>query len=78
MSDSLRPSVVAFLVLYSSILGFLIFYPLQLEEQARVSRQVLQLHTRIWPGVAVVALPKCHCYQPLSDFPLTTGSLFVY
>jgi len=57
-------AVVAFLALYSFILGFLIFYPLQqellssqdLEEQARISRQILQLHTRIWPGVAVVAL----------------------
>lgn len=57
-------TVVLFLVIYSLILGFLIFYPIQqelsggasLEEQARVSHQVLQLHKRVWPGVLIVAI----------------------
>ncbi|MBI5167310.1 MAG: methyl-accepting chemotaxis protein [candidate division NC10 bacterium] len=57
-------TVILFLVIYSLILGFLIFYPIQqelstgasLEEQARVSHQVLQLHKRVWPGVLIVAI----------------------
>lgn len=56
--------MVLFMVIYSLVLGFLIFYPLQqelsggasLEEQARVSHQVLQLHKRVWPGVLIVAI----------------------
>ncbi len=54
--------VLSFLI-YSAILGFIIFYPLSsefsaaasFEEQARLSSQVLQLHARLWPAVVVVA-----------------------
>ena len=56
--------VVFFLVLYSAILGFLIFYPMKAElERLSDSRlklyladQMLLLHSRLWPGVVAVAL----------------------
>lgn len=55
----------AYIIIYSIILGFIIFYPLyseinspyiDLEEQARVSAFVLYLHKRIWAGLFAVAV----------------------
>ncbi|MEE9543916.1 MAG: hypothetical protein V3V95_09070 [Thermodesulfobacteriota bacterium] len=54
--------VLSFIV-YSIILAFVIFYPLSQEfyasadihEQARISEQVLGLHTRLWPAIFIVA-----------------------
>lgn len=51
-----------FLLFCTFLLGFLIFFPLQrelatfagVEEQAVISRQILMLHKRVWPGVALV------------------------
>ncbi|MFQ5657725.1 MAG: hypothetical protein ACE5G5_09310 [Candidatus Methylomirabilales bacterium] len=56
--------VVFFVLLYSMALGFLIFFPLQQElrtavppeKQAWLAGQILELHSRLWPGVAVVGL----------------------
>lgn len=53
-----------YIVIYSLILGFIIFYPLYIglnaaatpEEEALISNMVLYLHKRVWPGFAVVAL----------------------
>lgn len=54
--------VVFFVLLYSVALGLLIFFPLQQElkaavppeKQAWIAGQILELHARLWPGVAVV------------------------
>lgn len=55
--------VLSFIV-YSIILAFVIFYPLSQEfyasadihEQARISTQVLGLHTRLWPAIFFIAI----------------------
>jgi signal transduction histidine kinase len=55
--------VLSFIV-YSIILAFVIFYPLSQEfyasvnihDQARISEQVLGLHTRLWPAIFIVAI----------------------
>lgn len=52
------------LVVYTLILGFLIFYPLQVEmtagatpeQQVWAADQILQLHRRVWPAVLAVAV----------------------
>lgn len=52
------------IILYSFILGFVIFYPLYqdlnaastIEEQALISSIVLYLHKSFWPGFILVAL----------------------
>lgn len=54
--------VAFFVCLYSIALGFIIFVPLQQElsatvppeKQAWLAGQILELHYRLWPGVAVV------------------------
>lgn len=54
--------VTFFIFLYSMALGFIIFVPLQQElsatvppdKQAWLAGQILELHYRLWPGVAVV------------------------
>jgi HAMP domain-containing protein len=57
-------TVLLFIVGYSLLLGFLMFYPLQQEfaatanpdQQFWIARQVLELHKRFWPAVLVVAV----------------------
>ncbi|MEK6718804.1 MAG: hypothetical protein AABZ16_15075, partial [candidate division NC10 bacterium] len=57
-------TVLLFIVGYSLLLGFLMFYPLQHEfaatanpdQQFWIARQVLELHKRFWPAVLVVAV----------------------
>ncbi len=57
-------TVFLLVLLYTLVLGFLIFYPLEqefmaaarFEEQARLARIVLEFHKRLWPGVFIVAL----------------------
>lgn len=52
------------LVVYTLILGFLIFYPLQIqltagatpEQQVGAADQILELHRRVWPAVLAVAI----------------------
>lgn len=52
------------IILYSFILGFIIFYPLyqdmtaasSIEEQMAISSTVLYLHKSFWPGFVLVAL----------------------
>ncbi|MBI4482845.1 MAG: hypothetical protein HY652_08150 [Acidobacteria bacterium] len=63
-SFQLRSALLSliFLLFCTFLLGFLIFFPLQrelatyagVEEQAVISRQILMLHKRVWPGVALV------------------------
>lgn len=56
--------VFFFVLLYSLPLAFLIFYPLQQElmaatrpeEQVWISRLILELHARMWPGLLAVAV----------------------
>jgi len=53
-----------FVLLYSAALGFLIFSPMQQEltgavpfdKQAWVADQILELHFRVWPGIALVGI----------------------
>lgn len=53
-----------YIILYSIVLGFIIFYPLyndlnaaaSIEEQTRISALVLYLHKRIWIGLLFVAV----------------------
>ncbi|MFQ5735277.1 MAG: HAMP domain-containing protein [Thermodesulfobacteriota bacterium] len=53
-----------YIVIYSAILGFIIFYPLysalnsaaSIDEQARISSMVLFLHKRVWIGFFLVAV----------------------
>ncbi|MBI5641904.1 MAG: hypothetical protein HY954_00350 [Deltaproteobacteria bacterium] len=53
-----------YIIIYSIILGFIIFYPLyselsatkEIEEQVRISAIVLFLHKRIWLGLFIVAV----------------------
>lgn len=57
-------AVFFFLVVYSGVLGFLIFYPIKLEldrvtdpqSQMMISAQILTLHRRVWPGVLAVSV----------------------
>lgn len=57
-------TILVFIVGYSLLLGFLIFYPLQQEfaiaanpdTQFWIARQVLELHKRFWPSVLVVGI----------------------
>lgn len=56
-------TILLFILGYSLVLGFLMFYPLQQElavsanpeQQFWIARQVLELHKRFWPAVLVVA-----------------------
>ncbi|MBI2002131.1 MAG: hypothetical protein HYT85_13965 [candidate division NC10 bacterium] len=56
-------TILLFILGYSLLLGFLMFYPLQQEfaatanpeQQFWIARQVLELHKRFWPAVLVVA-----------------------
>lgn len=61
--------IASFLLIYTILLGFLIFYPLQkaleasvsLEERAAISREILVVHKRLWPGFfAVILLVGLH------------------
>jgi len=62
----LRVALVILLsiLLYSGLLGFLLFYPLMVEFEAApdsqaqfwIARQVLELHQRFWPSMLAVAL----------------------
>ncbi|MFQ5803974.1 MAG: hypothetical protein ACE5JQ_13855 [Candidatus Methylomirabilales bacterium] len=53
-----------FVLLYSAALAFLIFFPMQREltgaipfdKQAWVADQILELHFRVWPGIALVGI----------------------
>ena len=53
-----------FVLLYSAVLGFLIFFPMQqeltavapLDKQALIADQILELHFRVWPGIAMVGI----------------------
>jgi HAMP domain-containing protein len=55
-------TILLFVVAYSLLLGFLIFYPLfeqfdamaSPREQIWIAREVIDLHKRFWPSVAVV------------------------
>ena len=57
-------TILVFIVAYSLLLGFLIFYPLHQEfaaaaspdGQVWIARQVLELHKRFWPSVLVVGI----------------------
>jgi len=57
-------TILMFVVAYSLLLGFLIFYPLfeqfnamaGPEEQIWIAREVIDLHKRFWPSVAVVGI----------------------
>lgn len=65
-ADQLRLAVSLFvyIIVYSIILGFMIFYPLYnmleasttIEEQALISGIVLYLHKRVWLGLFIVAV----------------------
>lgn len=56
--------VFFFILVYSFVLGLVIFLPLQQEldvavrpdEQARIADHILQLHFRLWPAVLIVAI----------------------
>ncbi|MBI4841309.1 MAG: hypothetical protein HY803_09605 [candidate division NC10 bacterium] len=56
-------TILLFILGYSLLLGFLMFYPLQQEfatsanpeQQFWIARHVLELHKRFWPAVLVVA-----------------------
>lgn len=60
----LAMSLFIYIIIYSVILGFIIFYPLyqdlnyatDLEEQTRISAIVLYLHKRVWIGLFVAAM----------------------
>ena len=51
-------------IVYSIILAFIIFYPLSqefyasasIDQQARISAQIITLHTKLWPAVLLVAI----------------------
>lgn len=57
-------TLFTYVIAYSIILGFIIFYPLYrdlygaaaIEEEARLSAIVLYLHKRVWIGMFVVAV----------------------
>lgn len=57
-------TILAFIVAYSFLLGFLLFYPLQQEFAASanpeqrfwIAREVLELHKRFWPSVLGVGI----------------------
>lgn len=57
-------SLILSFIIYSIILAFVLFYPLardfyasaNIQEQAVISKQVLSLHTRLWPAIIIVAL----------------------
>ena len=56
-------TILVFIIFYSLLLGFLMFYPLQQEfatanpeQQFWIARQVLELHKRFWPSVLAVAV----------------------
>jgi HAMP domain-containing protein len=57
-------TILFFILVYSFLLGFLTFYPMQQEFAASVSpehqlsiaRQILALHKRLWPSVLVVGV----------------------
>ena len=57
-------TILMFVVAYSLLLGFLIFYPLfeqfnamaSPQEQVWIAREVIDLHKRFWPSVAVVGI----------------------
>ena len=56
--------ILVFILVYSMLLGFLIFYPLHLqfssatgrEEQFWLAREIIDLHKRFWPSVLVVGI----------------------
>lgn len=56
-------SLLLSFTIYSIILALILFYPLanefyssvDIHEQAAISKQVLSLHTRLWPAILVVA-----------------------
>jgi HAMP domain-containing protein len=57
-------TILVGILFYSGLLGFLLFYPLMQEfenagstqQQFWIAQQVLELHARFWPSVAVVAV----------------------
>jgi len=57
-------TILSFIVAYSLLLGFLLFYPLYQEfiakaspeEQLWIARVVIDLHRRFWPSVLVVGV----------------------
>ena len=60
----LAVTILMFVVAYSLLLGFLIFYPLfeqfnamaSPEEQIWIAREVIDLHKRFWPSMAAVGI----------------------
>lgn len=56
--------VIVYILAYSMLLGFLIFFPLEWEfsaavdfrEQLELAQQVLRLHARVWPSILIIAL----------------------
>jgi methyl-accepting chemotaxis protein len=56
--------VLIYFVIYSIMLGFIIFYPLNselnsaisIEDQARIADITLQLHKTIWPAIFIVGI----------------------
>ena len=80
-------TLVLSIIVYSIILAFIIFYPLSQEfyasanihEKARISAQVLGLHTRLWPAIFIVAilmglqviLMSHHLFGPVYRFEKT-------
>ncbi|MBI2081808.1 MAG: methyl-accepting chemotaxis protein [candidate division NC10 bacterium] len=57
-------TVIVYILAYSMLLGFLIFFPLEWEfsaavdfrEQLEIAQQVLRLHARVWPSILIIAL----------------------
>jgi len=57
-------TVIMYILAYSMLLGFLIFFPLEREfsaaadfrEQLELAQQMLRLHGRVWPSILVIAL----------------------
>lgn len=57
-------TVILSIIVYSMLLGFLIFLPLEWEfsaavdfrEQLDLAQQVLRLHARVWPSILIIAL----------------------
>ena len=63
LKDSDNAGALSFIV-YSIILALILFYPLaqefyassNIQEQAIISKQVLSLHTRLWPAIFIIAI----------------------
>ncbi|MGH7394580.1 MAG: hypothetical protein ACREKF_02660 [Candidatus Methylomirabilales bacterium] len=57
-------TAIIYILAYSMLLGFLIFFPLEWEftaagdfqEQLELAQQILRLHGRVWPSILIIAL----------------------